>query len=512
MHKKQTTPQSSSLSIPIIGCFQSITSEAQRVIWSTKSLHHDGFNSTSVNNIIIPLVVKRGSISITNIRSTIVTILERNTILRTAIYFDEVSEQLIQEVQPIVDNDNYSFELTKKQAPSADEIIALLNNESTNDFAQLDQGLVVRCHFIQTHLDNDTDYLNPNDMVIFVFHRIAFDHHSIGPFLLAFKDAYNQMESDLMNLQYMDFTLYEYTLLNNKSLLPKINEARQFYLKLMHNYNPKAQHSLPTTSTQNFNKHSGRGHTVAMDLDSNLVGTLIEFVSSHNVSMFQMGLACFFGLIHELSNCSINDFCVACSTDNRSLLETKTMIGTFVHILPYRIKIELKDSLMDILKLICELSTDVFKHAQLPYQVLMSDANVFNLAELPFHFKYYSKDPSLIEEIILKSNTNDVTLCLYTDQHLIHRNDVISNDLTFTMIDDHDEQKIQLILECSADRFDETTILNISHWFKSFLRQLFTEDPTVNKFDRTLQPIANLCPDMHIGKKSVVKILQVQSN
>jgi hypothetical protein len=188
------------------------------------------------------------------------------------------------------------------------------------------------------------------------------------------------------------------------------------------------------------------------------------------------------------------------------------MIGTFVNVLPYRIKMELKDSLMDILKLICELSTDVFKYAQFPYQVIMSDTNVLNLAVLPFHFKYYSKDPSLIEEIILKSNTNDGTFCLYTDQHLIHGTDVISNDLSLTMIDNQKEQKIQLVLECSADRYDETAVLEIRQRFHNFLTHLFTKYSTTNKFDRTLQPIAKVSPHLHIGKKSIAENLQTQSN
>jgi hypothetical protein len=512
IHKKQTTLQSSSLIIPIIGCLQANTSQAQRLIWSIKSLHHGGFISTSNNNIVIPLVIKCGPISIINIQSAIVAILERHTILRTAIYFDEVSERLIQEVQPIVDNDNYSFGITKKRVPSADEITSLLNNESTNNFAQLDRGLVVRCHFIKMDRDSDQEHLNPNDMIVFVFHRIAFDHHSIGPFLVAFKDAYNQIESHLWNLQYMDFTLYEYTLLDDVSLHSKIYEARQFWLKLMHGYNLKAQYSLPKSSTRNFNKHSEQNHSVAFDLDSNLVETLIEFVSSNNVSIFQLGLACFFCLIYEFNNCTINDLCIACSTDNRSLIETKTIIGTFINILPYRIRIELKDSLMDILKLICELSTDVFQHAQFPYQAIMSDTNVINLAEFPFHFKYYSKDPSLTEEITLKSNTNDGTLCLYTDQHLIHGNSVTSNDLTITMIDNHDEQKIQLVLECSAAHYNEKAVLEIRQWFQNFLTHLFTEDSTTDKFDRTLQPIAKVSPHIHIGKKSIAENLQTQSN
>jgi hypothetical protein len=215
--KKEITHQLSSSAIPSIDCLQAITSEAQQLVWSINNPHHAGSTSSSDNNVVIPLVIKYGSISITNIRSTLATVLEKYTTLRTALYYDEVGGQLIQEVQPVVDGDNYSFEVTRNGNSSVDEIVLKLNNESTNNCAQLDRGLIVRCHFIKTDFDADKEHLNPNDIVIFIFHQISFDHHSIKPFLIAFKEAFNQIETHLPTLQYMDSTLYEHAHLFTKN-------------------------------------------------------------------------------------------------------------------------------------------------------------------------------------------------------------------------------------------------------------------------------------------------------
>jgi hypothetical protein len=187
------------------------------------------------------------------------------------------------------------------------------------------------------------------------------------------------------------------------------------------------------------------------------------------------------------------------------------MIGTFINIIPYRIKIEVQHSLVDILELISKLSTDIFKHKQFPYQLIMNNNDIINPAKLPFHFKYYSTDPSLTNEIKLKSNTNEATLYLNADQSLLHGNNVVSNNLTLSMIYNHDEQKIQLVFDCSADCYDETATLKISQRFQNFLTHLFTKDTTTNKFDRTIQPIANIFPHMQTDRKSVTEMLQIQS-
>jgi hypothetical protein len=96
------------------------------------------------------------------------------------------------------------------------------------------------------------------------------------------------------------------------------------------------------------------------------------------------------------------------------------------------------------------------------------------------------------EEIALERKTNDETLSLYTDRVWLHSNDVISKDLSLTMIHNHAKRKMHYVFECPADFYDETAILKMSQWFQSFLTHLFTKDTKTNEFDRTLESISNI--------------------
>ena len=478
MLTKRTMSPSSSSSIRATNCLQANASETQKLLWSIGTRVDDQRPSTSVNNTVIPLIIKHGSISIENIRSTVSTIIERFTVLRTAIYFDESHGHLVQAVQPLMGNDNYSFELTNNRVLSQDEITALIEKEITNNFARLDRGLVVRCHLIKMILHGDAEHLQSIDMIIFAFHPIAFNSHSVQLFLDAFKTIYNQTEpSSLPNSQYIDLTLYQYGLLNDINHHTEINEARQFWSKLLHNYSPNVHYSL-----------SPKSRTM-LDLDVNMTGILSEFAASHNVPMMQLGLTCFMCFLHEYSNCTINDLCVAVFTDEQAMIETKTTIGPCLNIQPYRIQFNSKHSLADILTLIRELNTTVCKYAQFPYLLLMNDTNALNLAELPFHFQYYLQDPSLTDVISLQSNADEAVLNFFSNRDFSNRNNAVSNDLTLTMLDNHDKQTIQFIFEYSSKYSDQPTI---NERFENFLRRMFTKDLTTNGFEQTVQPITQI--------------------
>jgi len=275
-HKTRLLP--SLITISVANHSETTDSFAQQCKSVDEHLCHDLSKSHAVNNIkFLPLVIKSGSLLIQNIDSTIVTILEKNTVLQPAIHFGN-RNKLIQ-VKSIINNNNYSFQLTKTNVQSADEIITLLKNEATNDFSQLDQRLIVRCHLIKTGTDDDEEYLKPNDWIIFGFHQTAFDYNFVDPFIVAFIEVYNEIQFHVMNLQYSDFTLYEDGQLNGISQNATMNEARQSWSEQVHGYNQKEQYSLLTTSTQKTKKHSKRGYSVGFDSNSNLAQAQSEFAS-----------------------------------------------------------------------------------------------------------------------------------------------------------------------------------------------------------------------------------------
>ncbi|CAF4029589.1 unnamed protein product, partial [Adineta steineri] len=186
-----------SSTIPTSGCSQGAASFAQERIWLDEKIHHNPSISPAMHNFVLPLVVKHGSMPIERIRSAIVAVLKQHEILRTAIYFDENRNMLVQAVQSVDNNDPYSFEITTNGVQSPDEVADLLRNESVKHFAELEHGLVVRCHLVKVGYDDDMDKLYPQDLVIFIFHGVAFDYNSIGPFPAAFEKAYDQMELDV---------------------------------------------------------------------------------------------------------------------------------------------------------------------------------------------------------------------------------------------------------------------------------------------------------------------------
>ncbi|UJR18560.1 hypothetical protein I4U23_005467 [Adineta vaga] len=272
----------SSGTIPITGRSQSITSFAQQRIWFDEKLYRDAATSSVTNNLLLPLVIKDGSMSIERIRSAVVTVLERHMVLRTAIHFDNDCGKLIQQVQPIVDNYSYSFELTKKNLHAQNEIDDLLKNERISHFAKLEQGLVVRCQLVKIRFDDDMESLHPDDLIIFIFHHIAFDYNSAGSFITAFTRAYDQTECNIAKLQYIDFTQYEDQQLINGTENSEIGRAQQFWSRMIDDYNLNEKYPLPITSMLRNKIRSGRAYSTSFVLDSNLVEAQIKFAVSHN--------------------------------------------------------------------------------------------------------------------------------------------------------------------------------------------------------------------------------------
>ncbi|CAF4047448.1 unnamed protein product, partial [Adineta steineri] len=483
---------SASSTIPTARCSQGAASFAQERIWLDEKIHHDPTISPAMHNFVLPLVINHGSMSIERIRSAVVGVLKQREILRTAIYFDENRDMLVQAVQSVNNNDAYSFEITANDIQSSDEVADLLRNESVKHFAELKQGLVVRCHLVKVGSDDDMNKLYPQDLVIFIFHGVAFDYNSVGPFLATFTKAYDQMELDVERLQYINFSLYEHQQFINIAEDSQIRRAQQFWSKMMDDYSLDANYPTPFTRPFDTKKRSGEGHSISFILDSTLVKAQIEFASLHDLSMFRTALACFFLFIYELNDGTISDLCVTCPIENRSFVDTKCMIGTFANLLPYRIKINANESFINLVQRICHLDMDILNHCQLPYQQIIRGNSELCSSKIPLHFQYEETHSSSTSEMKSIAKTNDATLSLYTEQPWLHDNGIASHDMNLKMIHDQSSQTTYCILECSADCYDEMTVSNIGRYFQNLLLHIFTENTKTIGFVPFFEKIGNL--------------------
>ncbi|CAF1463212.1 unnamed protein product [Adineta steineri] len=477
---------------PTSVCSQGAASFAQERIWLDEKFHHNSPMSPAMHNFVLPLVIEHGSMSIERIRSAIVAVLEQHEILRTAIYFDENRNMLVQAVRSMDNNDAYSFEITANDIHSPDEVADLLRNESVQHFAELEQGLVVRCHLVKVGSDDDMGKLYPHDLVIFIFHGVAFDYNSIGSFLVAFTKAYDQMELDVEGLQYISFSLYERQQFVNIAEDSQIRRAQQFWAKMMDDYSLDANYPTPFTRPFDTKKRSGEGHSTSFILNSTLVKAQMELTSSYDLSMFHTALACFFLFIYELNDGTISDLCVTCPTENRSLVDTKFMIGTFANLLPYRIKINTNKSFINLVQQICQLDMNILNHCQLHYQQIIRGNRELCSSKIPFHFQYDEIHPSSTSGMKSIAKTNDAILNLYTEQPWLHGNGIASHDMNLKMIHNQSSQTTYCIFECSADCYNEVTVSNIGRYFQNLLLHIFTENTETIGFDPLFEKIGNL--------------------
>jgi hypothetical protein len=495
VHKKHVTaaacanPNASlSLLPPTInatGQTHAVASFAQQRIWLDEQTHFDRSESAplSVYNSPLPLYINDGLMSVKRIRLALIDILKWHTVLRTAVYFNYDTGQLEQEVMPVTD-ERFSFVITHNIQTGA-QLDALLKSEYKTPFAQLDRGLVVRCHLIQTGDEvEQQEYLRKGDIILFLFHHIAFDAASTEPFIVAFAQAYHHViELNAKNeLQYIDFSLYEQKQLADPSTA--MNRARLFWSTLMNDYHWNGKDTLAML-LQAANKipatRSGYAHKTKFDLDSDILEEQMCFASMNNVSMFQLGLACYFLFLYSLSYEETNDFCILIPTENRPLVEMKSMIGMFVNVLPYRLKLDGKKSFTDVVQQIHHLCLQIHEHSNLPYQQIIDCMPDKRPPLFQIGFQYESSVSNIAYQGGRSLVFDGAQMSRYEDQYLWHGNDVTVFDLALTISHNHGKRTTEGFFECSTDLIDKMTIDTLTIQFQHLCRQVFARKTTYRK-------------------------------
>ncbi|UJR38871.1 hypothetical protein I4U23_031539 [Adineta vaga] len=246
------------------GRTEAVASSVQQRIYMHENLYFRA-SDFSIYNSLVPLQIKRGSVSIEHVRLSLVSVIQQHTVLRTAIRFNPVNNQIEQYIQPLT-NDIYSFEHSRG--------VCILE--------QLDLQRSTYIH---------DDLLHQGDLIILVLHHIAFDLSSTMPLVKAFEQAcwgkiYQQ--SELAIPQYIDFALYEQKMLADTSDHSEMNKARQFWFNLMQGYDWNHIRYLVPYDGRTYPHKSGRGYSTVFTIDQNVVDAMMLFASTNNVTMFSI--------------------------------------------------------------------------------------------------------------------------------------------------------------------------------------------------------------------------------
>ena len=414
-------------------------------------------------NMPMILRIDSGHLSIERCLRAITDIIAVHSIFRTRLAFDVERGILFQSI-----GETHEFPFRVSTVHDDEQRALLLREELWTPFDTEHEG-VFRCHFIRYHHDGDlTDRLAVGDLLVFYFHHGSFDGRAMDVFLDELQLAYVGEKLQPSRLQYIDYSSHERTL--------PMAEARTYWRELLQDYAWDRQLHLGSTKRVFSARRSGRGSQLSVAIPSDIVRSMINCAHQLDVTLFQLGLTCFYLFLTEISPGN-RDACIGVIHLNRYRPELASMIGMFVNILPCRISnASLHDlSFAELLRKVQKTFLASVQHAHLPYDELLNLHRVpTRYFQFPFLQTLFSVDTSTIDY----TNTDDIRLgdtChLSTYKTDIKDHEIgFKFDLDFSFAYDVQAETIDCLWAYMLDVFEPETIEEHSRHFIRLLTRLF---------------------------------------
>ncbi|CAF1212938.1 unnamed protein product, partial [Didymodactylos carnosus] len=415
-----------------------------------------------------------GRVSIEKLRHSLLLVIEKHSPLRTALKYDQNEECLMQTIKPMTfGHDLYKFQISKIR--SREELENILFDEETNEtYFDLANGIVFRCHIIRmmSEIDDDDDLAassaRMNDYILFNFHHVAFDGYSTELFQDELHLAYSNDTLDFeRSLQYIDYAQHEKQL--------DMTKAEEFWKHLLDGFEIDKHLELPYDRRPSTTQRSGYGSSVNFEFDRELVENILAYADEVHVSVFQLALTCYYIFLLNLSN-GENDLCFGNIHANRYRPELHSIIGMFVNLLPYRMKLDPTWSFEHTLLQVQNLCLQVLENSHLPYQKIVQlnhhQSKIVNhLPFMPTVFRFDSINTS--NEQIQLDDATIYPLSLYHTNHHTDQQNVSKFDLLFSVEYHHINKIMKCSIDYSTDLFDQKTIKTMCDRFCVMLQQLF---------------------------------------
>ena len=458
-------------------CILAIASFAQERIFLDEQIR---FSSKDNNNMyVIPSLYRLSStsttnhVSITRLHQALHAVVTKHSILRTALYLDSKST-LIQHCLDAADMSDqtkpYGFSVVNlaNNDRQVNEIINELLNQS--DLFDLAKGRVIHCHILR-HFQSvsspvrDDDVLDSDDLILFSIYHAVFDGASSLMFLRDFRHAYENdgsLSVDENALQYIDYSVHERVM--------NMAASRDFWQSELQGYNLQHPLSLPVDRHHSLaDQRSGLGYASQITFDDEISMSFLNYASSHNLTLFQLGLATFYVFLFKLTH-GQSDICISSVNANRYRSELQDMIGMFVATLPYRVEFDAHWSFDQVVKHVQEKSLSVLKHSHYSLQQILADFRV-NQSNVPFLQTVFdfATEVSQVHQFSLNDAVVDVVPI--DDFYDVAKFDFFVRCVYNPRAIDG---KLLCRINCSHDLFDQTSVTGIGERFQHLFEQLFS--------------------------------------
>ena len=436
-----------------------------QIRFNSRDITDETEDKFTVYNLPIVYQIDHGSLSIAKLNRVLHLILDKHAVLRTSVNYSEDLNCIIQKIH-LNSSQIFTFKVTHMIERNDESLKCLILNEyRSNECFQVAEGKMFRCHLVRygrNNADDSDDTLHMGDFIVFNFHHFVFDGYSAEIFIRDFILAYEKDSLDQLLVQYIDYSQHERNMCMAK--------AEAYWLNLLEGYDREKNLKLPYDNIVQSDRRTGHGVTIVMDLEKQLIQAIIRYSEEKNISLFQLLLACYFVFLYKLTQ--DDDLCFGCINANRFRPELQSLIGLFLNVLPYRLKLDPQETFEKLLTEVVDLCHGIFNFSYLPYQSIQhlhrrdseKISSVIPFIQTSFQFHTLPN----IEHVYLEGEKTSLCQLLFEDESPIAR-----FDLTTITHYDSVRKLFRCSFQYSTDVFKHETVLEIVERYQLLLNQLF---------------------------------------
>jgi len=314
----------------------------------------DKFEEGKMEAYNMPVLLKlTGRLDKKALEESLETIIARHEILRTNF--------IEKEMLPYQVIKNHQFKLETIQTTQSD-IFKIVKSKLLEGF-DLEHDLLFSATLFD--LGEDNYYLFVN------MHHIVSDGWSIDILVKEFIRLYQAHIENRhhlltpLEIQYADYALWQRDYLKDKVLEEKLN----YYRDNLAGIEPL---NLPTQYPRPLNP-SYRGDRVKFKINRDIATELNYLSQSHKSTLFMTLLSAFALLMQRYSG--QEDIVVGSPVANRVQSEVEDLIGFFVNLLPFRIKLE-DSSFISLLNQVKTTTLEGYEHQDIPFEKIVEGLNI----------------------------------------------------------------------------------------------------------------------------------------
>jgi amino acid adenylation domain-containing protein len=362
----------------------------QQRLWLQEQLEPD----TSLNTLFFSLNIE-GPLSFSALERSLQEIVRRHEILRTV--FATLDGKPVQIVLSFQANPLPVIALTEFRDEARWQEAERIMREKASEPFDLARGPLFSCWLLRLH--------EQKHVLLLHVHHIVFDGWSQDLFfqeLSALYNAFSQGKSSPLpelQLQYIDYAVWQQKQLAGE----RLQTLQRFWREVLNEAPGELSWftDFPRPATQTH-----RGKTVRHTITDATVKRVKVLCAEEQATLFMVLLAAFVCLLNKQT--AQDDLVIGTPVAHRPSIETASLIGPFLNILPLRVQVRQEETCRQLLQAIRQVTLAAYEHQDMPFEKVIELLNIqrnlsFNpLFQVFFNLLNFHKTPVTLQGLIVE--------------------------------------------------------------------------------------------------------------